>query len=167
MNRLKSFRFAFRGIIHCVKNERNMRIHTVIALYVLVFSCFFDLSLEKYAILLLTISAVMTAEMVNTATEELSDLSAEEFNLMASIAKDIAAGAVLISALFAVVIGFILFLDVNAFLRIINFFINYPIMIIIFLISLFVSYLYIKLGPLGVKNSIKKIRYKIKVNGSR
>ena len=167
MNRLKSFRYAFRGIIHCIKNERNMRIHTVVASYVLLFSCFFNLSPEKYAILLLTISAVMSAEMVNTATEELSDLSAEDYNPMARIAKDVAAGAVLISALFSVVIGFILFFDINAFLKIINFFMAYPVMILIFLLSFFASCLYIKLGPTGLKNAIKKIKYKIKVTGSR
>ncbi len=167
MNMLKSFRFAFRGIIHCIKNERNMRIHTVMAMYVLLFSYFFNLSLEKYCILLLTISAVIFAEMVNTATEELCDLSAEDYNPMVKIAKDVAAGAVLICAIFSVVIGIILFFDVDAFLSIIAFFVNYPFMVVIFIASLIASYAYIKLGSVGIKGLIKKIKFKRKVSGSR
>ena len=113
MSFLRSLKFAFRGIIHCIKNERNMRIHTVATIYILLFVPFFNLSLEKLAILLLTISAVLAAEMVNTATEELSDLSAEDYNPMARIAKDVAAGAVLIISIFAVFIGFLLLWDLE------------------------------------------------------
>ena len=157
MSFLRSLKFAFRGIIHCIKNERNMRIHTVATIYILLFVPFFNLSLEKLAILLLTISAVLAAEMVNTATEELSDLSAEDYNPMARIAKDVAAGAVLIASIFAVIIGFILLWNVDSFIMIYRYFRLHNVRLFVLLISFFASYIYIHFGPSGIKSKIWKI----------
>lgn len=159
MSFIKSLRFAFRGIIHCIKNERNMRIHTVMTVYVLLFVPFFNLSIEKLAILLLTISAVLSAEMVNTATEELSDLSAEDYNPMARIAKDVAAGAVLIASVFAVVIGMLLFFNIEAFSRIYRYFKLHNIRFILLLLSFVIAYFYIHFGPSGIKGKIWKISF--------
>lgn len=157
MSFLRSLKFAFRGIIHCIKNERNMRIHTVATIYILLFVPFFNLSLEKLAILLLTISAVLAAEMVNTATEELSDLSAEDYNPMARIAKDVAAGAVLIISIFAVFIGFLLLWDLESFKMIYRYFKLHSIRLFLLLISFFIAYIYIHFGPSDIKNRIWKI----------
>ena len=74
MTFLKGFKYAFCGIIHCIKNERNMRVHTVAALYVLVFARFFDFSLRDYVLLLLTIGGVIAAEAINTSIEALCDI---------------------------------------------------------------------------------------------
>ena len=101
----RGFKFAFRGVIHCINNERNMRFHTAVMLYVLAFSPFFTLTKTQYAVLILTISSVISAEMLNTAAEELADLSAADYNPLARAAKDIAAGAVLVCAFFSVVVG--------------------------------------------------------------
>ena len=77
-----------------------MRFHTAVMLYVLAFSPFFTLTKTQYAVLILTISSVISAEMLNTAAEELADLSAADYNPLARAAKDIAAGAVLVCAFF-------------------------------------------------------------------
>ena len=76
----KSFKYAFRGIIYCINNERNMRIHTVAALYVLFFSFFFEMSRLSYAAVFIAISMVISAELFNTVAEELSDVAAASFN---------------------------------------------------------------------------------------
>lgn len=159
MSFIKSLKFAFRGIVHCIKNERNMRIHTVMTVYVFLFAPFFNLSIEKLAVLLLTISAVLTAEMVNTATEELSDLSAEDYNPMARIAKDVAAGAVLIASVFAVAVGILLFFDIEAFNRIYRYFKLHNIRFILLIISVIISYFYIHFGSSEIKGIIWKISF--------
>lgn len=136
-----------------------MRIHTCVAAYVLIFSRFFALSLERKAILLLTISAVISAEMVNTAAEELSDLSSADYNPMARIAKDVAAGAVLICAVFAVAIGLLLFSNITAYLDIFRYLAGNPIIFLLLILSLVLSGFYIFLGPKGIQNQVKFLLY--------
>ena len=162
MRILRSLRYAIKGINYCIENERNMRIHTVIGAYILILSAFFGLSYEKIMILILTISAVLVAEMVNTAIERLIDMLEASYNVIAKMAKDIAAGAVLVSSLFAVVEGVIIFSDVAGFLRLWRFFCEYPILIIFLIISLVLSYWYIFWGPKGIKNVFMRIKLKIK-----
>ena len=105
MRFLKSFRYAFRGIIYCINNERNMRVHTVVALYVFVFSFFFHLTRAEYGVLFLTFAQVIAAELFNTVAEELSDFSAASFNPVVRIVKDMASGGVLVGAVFSVYFG--------------------------------------------------------------
>ena len=83
-----TFLHALCGIIHCIKNERNMRFHTVAALYVLVFARFFAFSREDFGLLMLTIGGVMAAEAVNTAIEELCDKISPEYDPLIKHAKD-------------------------------------------------------------------------------
>lgn len=155
MKFLRGFKYAFRGIIYCVNNERNMRIHTVVALYALVLSPFFELSRTKYAVLLLTISGVFAAEMVNTAVEELCDLSSAEYNPMARVTKDVAAGAVLIGAIFSVVVGICLFWQPAAFLRMFDYFAGKPWMLCLLLLSLALALIYVVLGPIGIRDRLR------------
>lgn len=108
---LKSFFYAFRGIWFCFKTERNIRIHCSIAFYVLLFSRFYDFSRTDYAIILLSIGAVICAEMLNTAIEASVDLSSPNYHELAKKSKDIAAGAVLVSAIIAACIGVVYFFD--------------------------------------------------------
>lgn len=105
----KSLQCAVRGIVRCLKNERNMRFHTVAALYVLFFSSFFSLSRAELAVLFVTIGAVLSAEVFNTAAEELCDYVSPGFARRIGSVKDLAAGAVLLSALAAVGVGMALF----------------------------------------------------------
>ena len=88
----KSLRCAARGLFSCLWRERNLRIHTVAAGYVLFFSAFFDLSRAGRAVLLLTIGLVMAAELFNTALERLCDFVSPGYEKRIGLVKDIAAG---------------------------------------------------------------------------
>lgn len=163
MKEFKSFIHAIKGIMRCIKNEKHMRIHICVSLYVLIFTPFFNLSSEKYAILLLTISAVFTAEMVNTSAEVLSDICAEDYNRMAKIAKDIAAGAVFICAFFSIVIGIMFFGNIESFINIFKYFIEHGILFVLFILSVIVSILFVILGPIEIKNRIKSLIFKKRI----
>lgn len=105
----ESFGYAWRGFRHCLTHERNFRVHTVMGLIALCLGLLLKLSAGEMAVLLLVIAAVLCAEMVNTAFENLVDLCTETFHPLAKTAKDVAAGAVLIFCFFAVLIGTVLF----------------------------------------------------------
>ncbi|CDZ24798.1 diacylglycerol kinase [[Clostridium] cellulosi] len=150
-NLAQSFRYAIRGIVHCVKNERNMRIHIVVAAYVLIFSVFYNFSATQYLILLLTIGMVFFAETVNTAIEALVDLETQSYDSLARIAKDVAAGAVLICAVFAVVVGIILFFKPAVIAQIFSFLIHNILYGVLFLLSLPASAFFIFGLPSGIK----------------
>ncbi len=117
MSFLKAFPYAFRGILYCIKNERNMRFHTVAALYVLIFARFFAFSKTDYLILLLTIGVVMALEAVNTAVERVCNKVCRKRDPVIGHAKDAAAGAVLLAAIAAAVIGVLLFSDSEGWVR--------------------------------------------------
>ena len=156
MSFFKGFKYAFCGIIHCIKNERNMRFHTVAALYVLVFARFFTFSREDMALLMLTIGGVLAAEAVNTALEEVCDKVSPEYDSFIRHAKDAAAGAVLILAVFAVIVGMILFGNIDGWIAVYHFYAGHlPDLCGIILLSL-VSLIYIVLGPVGIKKQKKK-----------
>ncbi|MCX7903790.1 MAG: diacylglycerol kinase [Caloramator sp.] len=106
-----SFNYAIEGIIFAVKTQRNMRIHFAIATLVLLASLFFDLSKLEILLLFFTITLVIVLEMVNTAIEVTIDLNANYYHPLAKIAKNVAAGAVLIAALTSVLVGYLLFFD--------------------------------------------------------
>ena len=122
----QSFRAAGRGILFCLNHERNMRIHTVVTVYVLLFLRFFNLSPGETAILFLAFGLVMGAEMLNTAIEGLTDMKSPEFSKTARIVKDIAAGAVLVCAVFSVCVAACLFANLQGLTAIWRFFYPYP-----------------------------------------
>lgn len=110
INKLKqSFAYAFRGVWYTITNERNMKIHLIFALTTIVLGIIYEIALWKWAALFLTISMVLVAETINTAIEACVDAWCQSFNPMAQRAKDAAAGAVLIAAVMAVLIGIIIF----------------------------------------------------------
>lgn len=152
MRFFKSFKYAFRGIVYCINNERNMRIHTAAALYVFAFSHFFEITRTGYAVLLLTFALVMAAEMFNTVAEEITDMIAASYHPVARIIKDLAAGGVLVCALFAVGVGICLFWQPESFLRILRFFMDRPWRIAAFLASLIAAALYVIQGPIGIRD---------------
>ena len=106
---LESFNVAFEGIIHVLRTQRNMRIHFLIAVAVLVAALAVDVSKIELIVLLLSIAFVLITEMVNTAVEAAVDIASTSFDPMAKLAKDIAAGAVLIAAVNAVAVGYLVF----------------------------------------------------------
>ena len=106
---IESFNFAIEGIIHVLRTQRNMRIHFAIAIGVLVAALAFDVSRLELIALLLAIAFVLIAEMVNTAIEAAVDVASTSFDPMAKLAKDIGAGAVLIAAINAIAVGYLVF----------------------------------------------------------
>ena len=107
--RIQSFGYAFRGIGHVVVSEANMKIHLVITSLVIIGGVVFAISLTEWMFCLLCIGLVVSAEMINTAIEDVVDLASPELHPLAGKAKDIAAGAVLICAIISVVIGLLIF----------------------------------------------------------
>ena len=108
---LQSFNWAFEGVIHVLRTERNMRIHFALATAVLILAFSYGVTKLELMALLIAISFVLIAEMVNTAIEATIDLATTSFDPLAKMAKDIAAGAVLMASVNAVVIGYLVFAD--------------------------------------------------------
>jgi diacylglycerol kinase (ATP) len=106
---LDSFNFAFEGIIHVLRTQRNMRIHFAVAVGVLVAAVATGVSRLELIALLLSIAFVLIAEMINTAIEGAVDVSTTSFDPNAKLSKDIAAGAVLIATVNAVAVGYLVF----------------------------------------------------------
>ncbi|OPJ59460.1 diacylglycerol kinase [Clostridium oryzae] len=106
-----SFNYAIEGIIYAVRTQRNMRIHIAVALMVLTACFFYDISKIELMILTITITMVFAAELINTAIESAIDATTNYYHPLAKIAKNTAAGAVLITAINAVVVGYIIFWD--------------------------------------------------------
>jgi diacylglycerol kinase (ATP) len=104
-----SFNFAFEGIIHVLRTQRNMRIHFAVAVAVLVAAVAMGVSRLELIALLLSIAFVLIAEMINTAIEGAVDVSTTSFDPNAKLAKDIAAGSVLIATVNAVAVGYLVF----------------------------------------------------------
>jgi len=106
---LESFNFAVEGIIHVVRTQRNMRIHLVAAVVVLVAAIWIGVSKLELIALLLAIAFVFIAEMINSALEQAIDVATTSFDPLAKLAKDVAAGAVLIATVNAIAIGYLVF----------------------------------------------------------
>jgi len=106
---LQSFQYALSGLWYTVCSQRNMKIHLAAAGLALAFAWCFDFEPWEYAVLVLTIGAVLVAEAINTAIETVVDLISPERHPLAKLAKDIAAGAVLISAAVSVFTAYLLF----------------------------------------------------------
>jgi diacylglycerol kinase (ATP) len=108
---LTSFNFAFDGIVHALRTERNMWIHFGIAALVLIAALFFALTRLEVIALLVAISFVVITEMFNTAIEHVVDLVTDEDDPRARVAKDVSAGAVLVAAVNAVAVAYLVFYD--------------------------------------------------------
>lgn len=143
---IKSFKFAKRGIIFCLKNERNMRVHTVVAILIIAFSFIYGLTSVEYAILFITVCFTISAEMLNTAIEALVDLQTSAYADLARIAKDVAAGAVFISAISAIASGLALFLHFPKLINVIILIATTPYYIISFVVAIAFGILFIFKG---------------------
>lgn len=131
-----------------------MRIHTVTALYVFAFSFFFHLSRTEYAVLFLTFAAVITAELLNTSAETICDRMAEHFDSAVRATKDLASGAVLTAAVFAVCVAACLFWKPDGFRRMGEYFAARPPMLLVPAAATAVSVVFIALGPLGIRDRL-------------
>ena len=104
-----SFNNAFEGIIHVLRTQRNMRIHFAVAFFVLIAALVVNVTKLELIALLISITFVLIAEMLNTGIEAAIDIATTSFDPMAKLAKDIAAGAVLIATVNAVFVGYLVF----------------------------------------------------------
>lgn len=107
----RSFEHAYRGMISAVRTQRNMRFHVVVAVLVLVASLLVGVSRIELAFLILTILLVFVTELFNTAMEFVVDLATKEYHPLAKLAKDVSAGAVLVSSVGAVLVGYLVLAD--------------------------------------------------------
>lgn len=107
---IKSFGYAFEGIFHAIKYNQNIKIHFAVAILVIIVSIFFKVNSFEMGILGVMILLVISAEMVNTAIEEMVDLISEEHRKQAKIAKDVGSGMVLLTAIGSVIVGFLVFI---------------------------------------------------------
>jgi diacylglycerol kinase (ATP) len=107
-SRIRSFRNAFAGWWYVVRTQRNAWIHALATFCVFALSLWLKLGVRDWAVLLLTIGMVWTAEFLNTALEAVVDLASPHHHPLAKVGKDVGAAAVLIAALFAIVIGILI-----------------------------------------------------------
>src|SRR5438445_9620495 len=106
---LDSFNYAFEGIIHVLRTQRNLRIHFAVAIAVIAAAAALGVDRLSMIALLIVIAFVLVAEMVNSAIEGAIDVSTTSFDPNAKLAKDVAAGAVLIASVTAIAVGYLIF----------------------------------------------------------
>ena len=106
---MKHFIFALKGIWIALKEQRNLRLHVLAAVAVVVAASYFRLEAWEWCVLVVAIGLVITAELINSAIESLVNLVSPDQHPLAGKVKDIAAGAVLISAICAAFLGGIVF----------------------------------------------------------
>jgi len=110
MQRLfKSFDYALQGIGFAFRTQANFRIHVIISAAVMLVALWLQVSLVEWAILIVTMMIVLTAELFNTALEAALDRVSTDHHPLAKVGKDAAAGAVLVSAIGAVIVGLLIF----------------------------------------------------------
>lgn len=105
----KSFGYAFEGIFHTIRDERNIKIHLAVTILVILFGFLLHISLVEWLFCLFLFGLITSLELVNTAVEAVVDLATAQKDPLAKKAKDAAAGAVLYSAIIAAIIGGIIF----------------------------------------------------------
>ena len=107
---LKTLSYGFNGILYTLKHERNMVIHFLVMTLVIIAGIVFKITFVEWGVCFVLFALVLSLELMNTALENVVDLVTEEKKAKAKIAKDAAAGAVLVSAIFSVIIGISIFL---------------------------------------------------------
>ncbi len=106
---IASFGYAFSGLFYALRTQRNARVHVAAAILAIVSGIFLHLSMLEFALIFIVIAGVFIAEMFNTVLEICVDLASPEYHPLAKVAKDVAAGAVLLSAILAVIIALLIF----------------------------------------------------------
>lgn len=104
------FREAIWGLTYTLRTQNNFRIHIIVAIVVVVLASLFNVTYTEWLVIVVMMAMVLVAEMTNTALEAMVDLTVSDLNPIAKIVKDTAAGAVLLAALFSLIVGIIIFL---------------------------------------------------------
>lgn len=157
---LKSFYYAGRGVVTALVSERNMRIHTVCMIYMYFFLFafdFFEITRTQLAVIFIANGLVIGGELINTAIESVVDMVSPEYSKNAEIAKDCAAGAVLVFAFFSVLCGIAIMWQPKAFSALFGFCAENYWFIAVFLLSLILSIWFIFRGS---KNENRKSKNK-------
>ena len=143
-----SFRYALKGILNCIINEGHFRFDLVMAAYVIFFGLrFYHLSKIEWLITILTIAIVLLCEAFNTAIEGICDRMTTEYDRKIKYIKDTSAGAVLISAVMAVAVGFIIFFDLNVLKDIYLYFTSHILSLIILICSAVLAIAFMAISP--------------------
>ncbi len=143
---LKGFVYAGRGIVYCLARERNMRIHLTFTAYMFGFLTvfdFFEINKTEFAVLIALCALVMSLEAVNTAIERAVDQTSKEISELARVAKDTAAGAVLIAAIASVICGIIIMWQPEAFRAMFEYYKTHILVFVILIISIILSLFFI------------------------
>ena len=106
---IKSFKYAFQGVLSALKCERNIKIHYIAMILVIFFGITLKISKLEWIICIILFGLIISLEMVNTAIEKIVDMITKEKNNDAKVIKDISAGAVLILAICSAIIGIVIF----------------------------------------------------------
>lgn len=146
---VKSFFYAFRGVGTAIVRERNMRIHCVVTAYMYFFLFafdFFEITRTQTAVLLVATGLVLGAELINTAVENSVDLFSDGYTEQGRAAKDCAAGAVLVFAIFSVLAGIAVMYQPEAFCKLFAYFADRLWATAVFVLSLVISLIFIFFG---------------------
>lgn len=153
----KSFKYACKGLMFCIRNERNMRIHISMGMIVLLVSYVLKLDEVKSSILIICIGITISFEMVNTAIEHFINLKIQHYSKVVKVIKDVAAGAVLISAIISFIVGLKIFLTKANINTVINIMLQNPFLTSITLtVGILFIYVFIFYGDtLLIKNILR------------
>lgn len=105
-----SFRHAYDGIVHNFRTQPNFRFHLLAMISVILAGIYFSISFYEWLTLVFTFNLVLVSEMLNTSIESMVDLITQERRQDAKVAKDVSAGMVLISAIFSIIVGLLIFI---------------------------------------------------------
>ncbi|MBQ6381240.1 MAG: diacylglycerol kinase family protein [Clostridia bacterium] len=155
---LRSFKYAFKGIFYALHTQKNMRFHASIMAFMFFFLLrydFFEISRGQFAILALTCGIVLSLEFVNSSIEAIVDLVSPGYHKLAGIAKDTAAGAVLMSAIAAIVVGLIIMLQPKAFVAMGQFYATHTGELIAVIAAIILDILWIFFPRPDVKDAAK------------
>lgn len=142
----RSFVYAFKGVFWMLTHERNFRVHITCLVYMFYYLLrydFFTVTRTDFAILLLASGLVIGGEMLNTGIEKADDSVSKEKRKTIAISKDVSAGAVLVFAIFAVLCGIAILFQPQAFEALFNHYVQSPINIVWFVLSVVVATLFI------------------------
>ncbi len=141
---LQSFKHSLDGLWYCIRTQRNFRFHLVAALTVFIVGIMYRLDLNQFVVLIFTVGFVVICEMINTAIESTVDMNCTEYNKYAKIAKDVSSGAVLFSAMMAVIVALLIFLKPEKIYEVIMFVISRPYMWVIVTIYTVIMVLFVR-----------------------
>lgn len=151
-NLLLSFKYSLDGLWHCIKNERNFRIHLLAALTIILISPYYHFTDNDMVKLLLVIFLVLITEMINTSLEELVNLITDTYHEKAKVVKDVAAGAVALAAFCAVIVAGFLLWDLRVILSIFEDIISSPFKGLFVIIYIVLGTLFIFIPKEKIKN---------------